>query len=240
MLPKIEKPIYELTLPLSKKKIQFTPFTVKEQKILLMALEANDIETMERNILQVLNNCTVTEGLDIQSLPLIDVEYFFLHLRARSVGEIVENKYKCNNKVDDKECGNIIDVKVNLLEIQPEIKDNISDTVKISDNLVIKFNYPEYGLIKRIKNVDNVTDFAFNMMVESIDYIHDGEQFYYAKEIEPAELVEFMESLSQQQFEKVEEFFNNLPSMKKTIKMKCGKCGFEHSIDVEGVESFFG
>jgi len=228
-----------LTLPLSGKTIQFTPFTVKEQKILLMALEANDVQSMERNIFQVLSNCTITENLDIKSLPLVDVEYYFLHLRARSVGEIVENKYICNNMVDGKECGNVMDVKVNLLEIQPTIKENISDKIKLTDRILVKLNYPEFGLIQRVKNADNVTDFAFNMMVESIDYIHDGEQFYYAKEIPPEELVDFVESLNQAQFAKIEEFFDNLPRLEKQINMKCGKCGFEHKINVEGIESFF-
>ena len=94
-LPKIDSPIYELTLPLSKKLIRFRPFLVKEQRNLMMAMESDDKDTIEKNIKQVLHNCTLTEGIDIDSMPILDVEYYFIQLRARSVGEVVENKYKC-------------------------------------------------------------------------------------------------------------------------------------------------
>ena len=238
-LPKIDSPIYDLTLPLSKQKIKYRPFTVKEQRNLLMALEASDIATMQTNIEQILNNCTITENVDIPKLPLIDVEYYFLHLRAKSVGEIVENRYKCNNEVDGKECGNLMDVKVNLLELEVEQEKEVSDVIKITDNIAVKLKYPDYSMLKRIENADNISDFAFAMIVESIEYIHDGEQFYYASEASPQELMEFVESLNTEQFEKLQEFFDNLPSLKKDIHVTCSKCGYNHTIPVEGLESFF-
>lgn len=238
-LPKIDTPIYELDLPLSKKHIRFRPFLVKEQRNLLMALEANDPETTEQNIRQVLHNCTLSEDIDVDTLPVVDVEYYFLNLRARSVGEISESNYKCNNTVDGKECGNIMEVKVNLLDIKVEMDDALPDVVKLTDNITIKLKYPEFSIMKKIKNSENAADFAFSVIAESIEYIHDGEQFYYAKETEPAELVDFIENLSNEQFGKLEEFFENLPKLKKKIDFKCNKCGFDHHIDAEGLESFF-
>jgi hypothetical protein len=237
-LPKIDVPVYELDLPLSKKHIRFRPFLVKEQRNLLMALESEDTEAIEQNIRQVLTNCTITE-LDIDSLPLTDMEYYFINLRARSVGEVVENKYKCNNEVDGKECGNIMDVKVNLLDIKVKMNDDIKDTVQINEKLAVKLKYPEYSLIKRMSNVESAADMALDMVAESIESIYDGEQFYYAAEVEPSELIEFVESLNQEQFVKLEEFFNNLPVLNKNVEMKCSKCGFDHNIPVEGLESFF-
>ena len=103
-LPIIDSPVYETTLPLTKKKIKFRPFRVKEQRNLLMALESGDKDTMEKNIKQILTNCTLTDKINIDTLPIIDVEFYFLQLRARSVGEIVHNKYKCENSVDGKVC----------------------------------------------------------------------------------------------------------------------------------------
>ena len=237
-LPKIDTPIYEIDLPLSKQHIRFRPFLVKEQRNLMMALEANDAETVEMNIKQVLNNCTLTEGVDIEKLPIVDVEFYFLNLRARSVGEVAENKYKCNNEVDGKECGSIMDVPVNILDLELDMG-QAPDVIKLTDNMAVKLKYPEFSVVKRIKNVDNVSDFAFTMIAESIEYIHDGEQFYYANESTPAELIEFVESLNQEQFSKLEEFFNNLPRLKKTIEFDCKKCGFHHTIEAEGLESFF-
>lgn len=238
-LPKIDAPIYELDLPLSKKRIRYRPFLVKEQRNLLMALESEDTDSIEQNIKQVLRNCTLTEDIDIDKLPVTDVEYYFLHLRARSVGEVVENKYRCNNVVEEKECGNIMEVNVNLLDIKVEMSEEITDIINISNNMKVKLRYPEFSIVKEAKNTQDVGEFAIKMIASSIEYIHDGEQFYYASEVDQSELVEFVDSLSQHQFAKMEEFFNNLPKLQKTVDFTCNKCGFEHKLELEGLNNFF-
>ena len=239
-LPKIDTPVYEVTLPLSKKNIQFRPFLVKEQKNLMMAMEADDSETIERNIRQVLHNCTLTENVEINKLPVTDIEYYFLQLRARSVGEMVENKYVCTNIVDDKECGNRMEASFNILEIEVEINPDIKDIIKLTDKIAIKLKYPEFSIVEKLKKKDSAVEVAFEIIVDSIEYIFDGEQYYYANETPKEELMEFLESLNQDQFSKLEEFFNNLPKMNKKLDVKCNKCGFDHSIAMEGLESFFG
>jgi len=239
-LPKIDTPIYELDLPLSKKHVRFRPFLVKEQKNLLMAMESGDSKSIEQNVKQVLNNCTVTENIDIEKLPVLDVEYYFLNLRARSVGEIVENKYRCDNQVDGSACGNIMETSLNLLDIKIEgVKEN-DDVIQLTDTISIKLKYPEFSVINKLSKLTDVSDIAFEMIADSVEYIFDGEQFYYAKETTTEELVEFIESLNQQQFAKIEDLFANLPKLEKKIEMKCSRCGFEHKLDVEGLESFFG
>jgi len=237
-LPKIDAPVYELDLPLSKKHIRFRPFLVKEQRNLMMALESDDKGNIEKNIRQVLHNCTLTEGIEIDDLPILDVEYYFLQLRARSVGEVVENKYKCENLVDEKPCGNLMESNLNLLDIKVNMPDKRSDIIQLNDKLSIKLKYPEFSILSA--NISSATDLAFSMIVNSIEYIFDGEQYYYAKESSLEELTEFVESLNQQQFSKIEDFFSNLPTLNKTIQMDCNKCGFHHTIEVEGLESFFG
>jgi hypothetical protein len=239
-LPKIDTPIYEMTLPVSKKKIKYRPFLVKEQKNLLMAMEANDGESIQTNIKQVLHNCTLTENVNIDSLPIVDIEYFFLQLRARSVGEVVTNKYRCNNKTEEKECNNVMEVEINLLDIKVENLNDNDEVVQVTDKISVKLNYPEFSVIKEISKVNSLADAAFEMIARSIDYVYDGEQFHYAKESTTQELVEFLESLNQQQFSKIEEFFSNLPKIEKKIEMKCSRCGFTHIIEAEGLESFFG
>jgi hypothetical protein len=239
-LPKIDTPIYELDLPLSKKHVRFRPFLVKEQKNLLMAMESGDSKSIEQNVKQVLNNCTVTENIDIEKLPVLDVEFYFLNLRARSVGEIVENKYRCDNQVDGSACGNIMETSLNLLDIKIEgVKEN-NDVIQLTDTISIKLKYPEFSVINKLSKLSDVSDIAFEMIAESVEYIFDGEQFYYAKETTTEELVEFIEGLNQQQFAKIEDFFAYLPKLEKKIEMKCSRCGFEHKLDVEGLESFFG
>jgi hypothetical protein len=239
-LPKIDAPVYELELPLSKKQIRFRPFLVKEQRNLMMAMESDDKDTIEKNIRQVLHNCTLTEDVDIDRLPILDVEYYFLQLRARSVGEMVENKYRCENLVEDKPCGHLMESKLNLLDIKVEMPENQTDVIVLSPKLSIKMNYPEFSILTSSTKLSSVTDLAFEMIINSIEYIFDGEQYYYARESSKEELTEFVESLNQQQFVKIENFFNNLPKLNKTIELDCGKCGFHHKLEVEGLDSFFG
>lgn len=239
MLPKIDTPIYDVKLPLSGKTIQFRPFLVKEQKNLMMAMEADDKETIERNIKQILHNCTLTEGIVIEKLPVLDVEYYFIQLRARSVGEIVENRYICNNEVDGKECGNKMDSSLNLLDIEVQ-KTDVPDIIQLTPTISMKLKYPEYSTVEKLEKKNSNVEIAFQMVVDSIEYIFDGEQYYYANESTPKELMEFVETLNQEQFSKIENFFENLPKLKKVVQMKCSKCGFDHTIEVEGLESFFG
>lgn len=241
MLPKIDTPVYDITLPLSKKKIRFRPFLVKEQKNLLMAMESSDKEAIEENIKQVLHNCTLTENIDVQKLPVLDVEYYFLQLRARSVGEIVENKYKCEivSEETSKPCGNIMDAKLNLLDIQVEgLKEN-NDLIQLTPKVSIKMKYPEFSVLKSLNGIDNVTDIALELVADSIEYITEGENIYYTHEVPKKEVTDFIESLNAQQFAKIETFFTEMPRLKKTVEMKCSRCGFQHTINVEGLESFF-
>jgi hypothetical protein len=238
-LPKLDAPVYQLELPLSKKQIRFRPFLVKEQRNLMMAMESEDKDTIEENIRQVLSNCTLTQDVDIDKLPILDVEYYFINLRARSVGEIVESKYRCENTVEDTTCNNLMDVKVNLLDINIQKDENVKDEISLTDSISIKLKYPEFSCLKGATKYESVTDLAFDMIVNSIEYIYDGEQFYYAKEAEPGEMVEFVESLNQEQFAKIEKFFDNLPKLNKKIDITCSKCNFNHNIEVEGLESFF-
>jgi len=241
-LPKLDVPIYDLELPVSKKKIRYRPFLVKEQRNLLMALDSKDSNSTQQAIRDILINCTVTEGIDIDRLPIVDIEYYFINLRAKSVGEIVESKYKCNNIVDDVECGNIMEKDIDLTKIEVELPKDISPEIQLSPKITIKMKYPEFGVVKDSLKYDDINEVTFNMIAQSIEYIYDTieEKFYYGHEAQPGEMLDFVESMNQEQFEKVEKFFDELPKLKQTINLKCSKCDFDHTIEVEGLESFFG
>jgi hypothetical protein len=239
-LPKLDVPTYELELPMSKKKIKYRPFLVKEQRNLLMAMESNESKTIQNAVKDILYNCTLTEGVDVNKLPIIDVEYYFINLRAKSVGEVVESRYKCNNEVDGKVCNNTMESSINLTEIKVTENPEISPEIQLTDKIIIKLKYPEFHIVEDSLKYDSINDVTFNMVAESIEYIYDGEQFHYANEAQPGELLAFVEGMNQEQFSKVEAFFNNLPVLKQDIDMTCSKCGFHHHIEVEGLESFFG
>ena len=162
-----------------------------------------------------------------------------MNLRARSVGEVVENKYRCENVVDDKKCNNLMDVSFDILDIKVDIKENISNEIKINEKVIIKLNYPKFSIIGKNSKFDSTSEMVFNMIIESVDYIYDGEQFFYANETPKEELVDFIDSLELDQFNKIQEFFENLPSLTNKLDIKCKKCGFDHVIFSEGLESFF-
>jgi hypothetical protein len=180
-LPKLDVPTYEIELPISKKIIKYRPFLVKEQKNLLMALESNESSTIQQNVRDILNNCTLTENINIDKLPIIDVEYYFINLRSKSVGEIVETRYRCNNEVEEKVCGNIMEASVNLQNIQPYREEEVSPEIQLTDKIMIKMKYPEFGIIKDSLNMEDITEVTFNLISESIEHIYDGDSIMHMR-----------------------------------------------------------
>lgn len=240
-LPKIDVPIYEVVIPSTGKKIRFRPFTVKEEKLFLMAAQSNDAETTLKTILQVLNNC-ILDDVDIEKMPIFDLEYIFLNLRARSIGEVVELSYKCNNEVVDengegKKCNNIVNLNVNLLEIEPNKKE-YNNKIELTQNLGIVMRYPSLNLLD-ITDTKDELDTVIKLIVDCIDYIYDDENIYYAKDSTKEELMEFLDSLQSKELEKIKKFFDDLPRITKEIDFKCNKCGYHENITLEGIQNFF-
>jgi hypothetical protein len=137
-------------------------------------------------------------------------------------------------------CGNIMEKDINLLELKVQMDSTVNPEIQLTNKVSIKMKYPEFGMVQDSLKFDDITDITFNMIANSIEYIYDGEQFYYGHEAQPGEMLEFVEGMNQEQFAKVEEFFSKLPKLKETIDLTCSKCGFQHKIDVEGLENFFG
>lgn len=243
MLPKIDVPVYELKLISSGKKIKFRPFTVKEEKLLLMANESDDANYSLETIKQILNNCIMSD-IKISDLPTFDVEYLFLHLRARSVGEVVKLKYKCNNLVQKEEkeeqCGNLVEVQVDLLDIEPEQNPKHNPKIEITPKLGIVMKYPKMEVLQAQDPNEEEMTLILNMILECIDYIYDEESIYYAKDSTKEELMEFIDSLQSKDLEKIKDFFDTMPKLKKKIHFECKKCGYQEDFDVEGIQSFFG
>lgn len=252
MLPKNVSPVYELTLPISKQKIKFVPFRVKEQKVLLMVREsAGDRDFLISNIKQILQNCIVND-VKVDNLPILDIEYYFINLRARSVNEIVQAKYLCNilvkkerTNIDDEievyeeACGNIMPLNINLMDIKVDVS-GYKDIVPLTDKIGIKFKYPDIEYIDKIQQIGLSSEITFDIIYNCVDYIYDEDNVYYANEVPRQELIDFFDTLSLKQFNLIEEYFKNLPKLSKDYVVKCSECGHEHNIHVEGVEDFFG
>ena len=248
MLPKIEVPIYDLQLLSIKDKVKFRPFSVKEEKLFLMAQEAEDDgkqETILNTVKQVVNNCLITE-LNIDNLPTFDLEYLFLNLRAKSVGEEVQLSYNCNNtyveevdgKKEEVKCKNIVKFMVNLLEIKPEYGKNHDLKIPVDENLGMMMKYPSVSTV--VKHATKTESQAlFDIIVDSVDYIYDKEEIYYSKDTPRKEIEEFIETIPSDKLENIKNFFETMPRIKHLQKFSCNKCGYEENLEIEGIENFF-
>ena len=243
-LPKIDVPTYETKLISSGKTVKYRPFLVKEQKLFLMAAQSTDEKETVDVVKQVLNNCILSD-IDVDDLPTFDLEHLFMQLRARSVGEVVSLRYTCNNIVkndndEEKACGNVVKIDMNILDIKPTIDEKHTNKIEINDKLGIVMKYPTLKLINGIQNLkDENIDTVLDVVVSCIDYVYDADQMYYAKDTTKEELIEFVESMEQDDLEKIQIFFSTMPRITKTLDFKCKKCEYEEQVVVEGVQNFF-
>ena len=235
-LPSVETPRYELTLPSTDKVVQFRPFLVKEEKVLLVAMESNNNTEIINATKEILNACTY-EKLEIEKLPIFDIEYIFLQIRAKSVGEIAKFKMLCP---DDK--STYTDVEVDLTKVNVQVDDTHTNNIVIDENrkLGVVFNYPTLEMTKAGFNIDE-TDIntLFDIMTTSIDHIYEGEKVYPAKDSTKEELKTFLESLPQKTFEKIKTFFETMPQLRHNIEVENPKTKVKSTIDLKGIRDFF-
>lgn len=236
-LPKQEHPLYTITLPLSKTKHKFRPFLVKEEKILLMAMESDEEESIVDAIKQIITNCCVND-IDVDDLPIIDIEYFFLNIQARSVSEISEFQYKCNNIIsEDKVCGNVVKFKLNLLEIVPEISKDFTHKIELTSTLGLMMKVPNFRMLEESNSDDKES--TFKQISSCIEYIYDMDKIFYTKDYTQDEMNEWLGDLNRNQILKIEKFFSSIPKLEKNIDFCCDKCGYTEKIHIEGLHNFF-
>lgn len=248
-LPKIELPIYDLKIVSLPEPIKFRPFLVKEEKLLLMALQSGKEDDVLKSIKQVINNCLITD-LDIDDIPIFDIEYLFLNIRARSVGEKVESFFVCKNVVgkvtkedgteEDDPCMNMMPVEINILEIKPPIND-LPSKIYITKDIGMQLKFPNLSSYKSINRLVLSEDakIIFDLIYDCCEYIFDENEIHYTKETSREEFYAFLESLTQEQFDKITGFFENMPTISHNVKTVCEKCSFEHNLQLEGLSDFF-
>lgn len=243
-LPKIEQPTFSVELISKKKPVMFRPFLVKEHKILLMALESGEMKDILNAIKQIMRNCSV-EDLDVDSLPTIDLELMFINLRARSIGEVVDLRYKCNNVPEggDEQCGQPFTININLLKDISVANHNISNKIELTSDIGLVMRLPTTKIIEefalREDNSEEESIDDINLAVECIEYIYDKDGVYYSKDASREDLVEFINNLTKDQFGEMEQFFKTIPSVYAEKEHTCVKCGFEHKVRLEGIADFF-
>jgi hypothetical protein len=237
-LPKINTPTYELELPSTGKKIKYRPFLVKEEKILIMALESEDMTQITNAIIDILTECILTRGVKIKDLSTFDIEYLFLNIRAKSVGETVEVNVTCP---DDGETQ--VEMSIDIDSIKVQKSKEHTNIIKLDDNLSMKLKYP--SLDQFIENNfevnDNMSDVSksLNVITSCIDVVYDSEESWNASDFSKKELDEFLDQLNTKQFKLIENFFTTMPKLSHTIAVKNPNTGVESEIVLEGLASFF-
>jgi len=239
-LPKINTPTYELTLPSNRKKVRYRPFLVREEKILVLALESEDQKQITDAIIQIIGDCLITKNIDVTKLPTFDIEYLFLNVRSKSVGESVEVNITCPDDGKTK-----VETSINIDDIKVVKSKDHKLIVQLDDKYSMKLKYPSLDQF-----IENNFDFemaepnesvsaAMSMLSSCIDIIYDQEESWDASESTKEELDEFIDQLNTKQFQQVEEFFRTMPKLSHTLKVTNPQTGVESEVVLEGLASFF-
>ena len=236
-LPKINTPEYKLNIPSTDEEITYRPFLVKEEKLLLIAHETGDDKATFAAIKQLIKSC-VTQELAVDTLPMFDIEYIFLNIRAKSVGEIAKLKIICPD--DEK---TTVDVEVDLTKINVEMDEKHNPRIELTDNIGILMSYPSLDIVQEhaveAGTGDQATESLFNMIVECMYQIWEGEEVQDASDFSREEKMEFLESLSHLQFEKIQNFFETMPALKHEVKVTNPKTKKKSTVTLQGIQSFF-
>ena len=236
-LPKINTPTYELVLPSSNRKVKYRPFLVREEKLLIIALESEDLKQITTAVIDVLNSCILTKGTKVEKMATFDIEYLFLNVRAKSVGEQVEVNVICP---DDGETTVQMPIDIDAIKVQKN-KEH-TDIVKLDDDISLKLKYPsltEFISSNFDADSTNDVDTTMHMITSCIDIIYNAEESWKASESTSKELEDFVEQLNTKQFKDVENFFNTMPKLSHKIKVKNPKTEVESEVVLEGLASFF-
>ena len=231
VLPKIETPSYELDLPSQNEKVKYRPFTVKEEKILLIANESKNNDEILNATMNVLESCTFNK-LNVRSLPLFDIEYIFLKIRAKSVGESITVNVTCP---DDKETK--VEKEIKIDDIKVSVFDDHTNEVEITDNIKMVFDYPLLSSFSKYGN-SKQSEMTFTVINDCIKEIHHGDEIHNRKDMTEKELSEFIDSLNTEQFEKVMGFFKTMPKIRHVLEVENPKTKVKSEVALEGIRSF--
>lgn len=238
-LPFNTTPTYNVTIPSTQENIKYRPFLVKEEKALLIAQHSEDQIVMIDTLKNIIKSCTL-DKINPDTLATFDIEYLFTQIRAKSVGENVDLLFPCD--IDHGEDNEKAKVKItfDLTKINVEIPEGHSKKIELFDDVGVIMKYPSINIIKQLENV-NMDDIeaVFNIISSSIDIIYNGSEMFHTKEQNKKDVVEFLENLTSNQFNKIQKFFDTMPRLRQSVKYTCPVCSREHDKVLEGLDSFF-
>ena len=236
-LPKVNTPTYELVLPSTGKKVKYRPFLVREEKILIMALETEDIKQITQAVVDILTECILTKGIKFENLSTFDIEYLFLNIRAKSVGETVEGNLICP---DDNKTSVTVSIDIDSIKVKKNRKHK--NIIKLDDNLSLKLKYPSLdqfiGSNFESKDDQSISS-TLKVITSCIDVIYTEEESWVGSDSTQKELEEFIDQLNTKQFQLIEEFFNTMPKLSHPVKVKNPVTEVESTVVLEGLAAFF-
>ena len=234
-LPKLNAARYRTIVPSLNTEVEYRPYLVKEEKILMMALESKDQKQIIMAIKDVISNC-VYDDLNVNKLTMFDLEALFLKLRSKSVGETTEVKAQCEHcEAENKKI-------IKFDDIQMPVVDKKSSTIALTDTVGLTLSYPKVSDLEKHEGGDEVSsiDGMMEIIIDCIDSIYDEDEVHSAKDSKRQELRDFVDSLNSEQFASLAGYFQDLPALKYNLKFKCNKCGKDNNIELRGLENFFG
>ena len=244
-LPKVSTATYTLKIPSSGKEVTYRPFLVKEEKQLLMAMESNDTKVMAKAMSNIVSACT-EEEIDMDDLAPFDLEYFFLNLRAKSIGDVIklqmrrpENVNCCKDSNEEDFC----EIEIPVEKVNVDTSKMVDSNLKITDDIGVKLKYPDFEEINNMgagEDGEVGTDAIFKMITRCIDHITEGDEIYKSKDHTEKEMNDFLESLNSEQFMEIRNFFEGMPRLRHDISWQCPKCKKSETLTLEGLEAFFG
>lgn len=235
-LPKMQLPLYNVVIPSTKKEVKFRPFLVKEEKALLIAQQSEDPKVMVNTLKNIILDC-IQDPVDVDNLATFDYEYLFTQIRAKSVSEIVDLVFLCDVCEDDK--ARTL-VHMDITKFQVKYTEGHNDKIQLTANIGIKMKYPNIDTVQALENAaSGNVDAIFDVVSDCIEFIYDGDEVYPTKEQTKEEIIEFLNNLTQDQFEKIQQFFDTMPKMSQPVQYDCPVCGRHHDKVLEGLASFF-
>lgn len=240
-LPKIDVPTHTVIIPSTQKTITVRPFLVKEEKILLTAMESEESDDIANATKQIVSNCIVTPGIDVDKLEIFDFEYLILQLRIFSIGDTTTIRFLPVQNTTCPECSKHREVQVNLKDATVQHLEVAEKKVKITDTVGIQLKYPtakHFALLQAAKTKNDLTN-IFKLIWACVDFVYDADTITSAKDVSTQEGIEFLENLSGDQFKAIETFLANMPKLEQKISIKCSECSFQQDYLLSGLEDFF-
>jgi hypothetical protein len=238
-LPILAAPKFELVLPSTKKKYKYRPFLAKEEKNLLIALEGGEQNEILTIVKDIINNCV--ENIDVEKIPMFDLEYIFLKLRSKSIGDKISFyvKHKDDTNIKGETCDHRELIEISISDVEVSFDESHTNKIMLNDKIGVCMKYPTIEMVEKFDNLEDNSAKAFDMIKECIDYIYDAEKVYPLAEETEESVNKFIDSLTHSQLEKIQNFFITMPKLTHTVNWKCSKCDTDDTLGLEGINSFF-